>query len=102
MAFLGEEDIAAMLADLAEAGGGVEIALGEATTTGLRDLEAAELLGDAMPGVVAADEVVHVRTGALPGLTSGAPITVDGTSYVVLKVLPYGDGALTRIALRTP
>ena len=37
MTFLGEDDIAAMLADLAEAGGGVEVTLGGTTVTGLRD-----------------------------------------------------------------
>ncbi len=35
--------------------------------TGLRDREAAELLGGEMPAVVAADEVVHVRSGRAPG-----------------------------------
>jgi hypothetical protein len=82
---LGGFDIAAMLADLAEAGGVVEITL-----------------GGEMPAVVAADEIVHVQSGVLPGLQSGAAITVGGTAYTVLKVLPYGDGAMVRVALRTP
>jgi hypothetical protein len=102
MGFLGETDIAAMLADLAAAGGGVDVTLVATTVTGLLDREATELLGGEMPAVVAADEVVHVQSGALPGLASGASITVGGTDYVVLKVLPYGDGAMTRIALRKP
>ena len=102
MGFLGETDIAAMLADLAAAGGGVDVTLGATTVTGLLDREAAELLGGEMPAVVAADEIVHVQSGTLPGLASGMPITVGGTSYVILKVLPYGDGAMTRIALRKP
>lgn len=102
MAILGESDIAEMLADLAAAGGGVDVTLGAATVTGLLDREAAELFGGEMPTLVSADEVVHVQTGALTGLASGASITVDGTSYVVLKVLPYGDGGMTRIALRKP
>ena len=102
MPFLGESDIAAMLADLAAAGGGVNVTLGETTVAGLLDHEAVELLGGEMPAVVAADEVVHVKAGTLPGLASGTPITVGGIDYVVLKALPYGDGAMTRIALRKP
>lgn len=39
MAYLGESDIAAMLADLAEAGGGVAVTLGSTTVTGLLDRE---------------------------------------------------------------
>ena len=102
MSFLGDEDVGAMLADLAEAGGGVDVTLGTMTVTGLLDREAVEIFGGEMPAVVAADEIVHVRSGALPGLASGAPVTVGGVDYVVLKVLSYGDGAMTRIALRKP
>jgi len=102
MSVLGEADVAAMLADLEEAGGGVDVTLGDVTVTGLLDCEAVEVLGGEMPAVVAADETVHVRSGALPGLASGAPVTVDGIDYVVLKVLTYGDGAMTRVALRKP
>ena len=102
MSVLGEADVAAILADLEEAGGGVDVTLGATTVTGLLDREAVEVLGGEMPAVVAADETVHVRSGALPGLASGAPVTVGGTDYVVLKVLYYGDGAMTRIALRKP
>ncbi len=95
-------DIPAMLADLAEADGVVEVTLGGTTVFGLLDREAIEILGGEMPAVVAADEIVHVQSGALPGLKSGVPITVDGTAYVVLKVLPYGDGAMVRVVLRVP
>ena len=102
MSFLGEPDIAAMLSDLAAAGGGIDVTLGAATAHGLLDREAVELFGGEMPAVVSADEVVHVQSGALPGLASGVPISVGGAAYVVLKVLPYGDGAMTRIALRKP
>ncbi len=101
MGFLGGTDVAAMLADLAQAGGGVAVTLGGTTVTGLLDREAAECFTGEMPAIIGADEVVHVQSGVLPGLASGAAITVDGTSYMVLKVLPYGDGAMSRIALRT-
>lgn len=99
---LGGFDIAAMLADLAEAGGVVEVTLGDVTVFGLLDREAVEILGGEMPAIVAADEIVHVQSGVLPGLQSGASITVGGTAYTALKVLPYGDGAMVRVALRTP
>jgi hypothetical protein len=102
MGYLGEADITAMLADLGACGGGVSVTLGGCTVTGLLDREAAELLGAEMPALVAADEVVHVASGALPQLASGAAITVGGSSYVVLKVLPYGDGAMVRALLRRP
>ncbi len=100
--YLGESDITAILADLAAAGGGVEVTLGGTTVTGLLDREAIEILGDQMPGVIAAEEMVHVQSEVLPGLQSGAAITVGGTAYTVLKVLPYGDGAMVRVALRKP
>ncbi len=102
MSFLGESDIGVMLADLAAAGGGVDVTLGSTTVKGLLDCEAIELLGGEMPGVVAAEEAVHVQSGALPGLASGEAITVDGHAYVVLKVFAYGDGAMVRIVLRKP
>ncbi len=100
--FLGESDIPVILADLAAAGGGVEVTHDGVTVVGLLDREAVEILGDQMPAVVAAEQAVHVQSGALPGLQSGAAITVGGTAYVVLKVLPYGDGAMVRVLLRTP
>ena len=95
-------DIPAMLADLAEADGVVEVTLGDVTVLGLFDREAVEILGGEMPAVVASDEIVHVQSWVLPGLQSGSAITVGGTAYTVLKILPYGDGAMVRIALRTP
>jgi len=49
MAFLGESDIGVMLADLAAAGGGVEVKLGATTVTGLLDREAIEILGETCP-----------------------------------------------------
>lgn len=102
MSFLGESDIAEMLADLAQAGGGVDVTLGSTTVKGLKDHEAVELFGGDMPTVVSADDVVHVQSGVLPGLASGASLTVGGVGYVALKVLPYGDGAMTRVVLRKP
>lgn len=99
---LGSADLAVMLADLAAAGGGVSVTLGATTVTGLMDREAMQVLEGDMPGGIADERAVHVETGALTGLTSGSAITVDGTAYVVREALPYGDGAMTRIALRTP
>ena len=64
---LGGFDIAAMLADLAQADGVVEVTLGDVTVFGLLDREAVEILGGEMPAVVAADETVHVQSKVLPG-----------------------------------
>ena len=100
--YLGESDIPVILADLAAAGGGVEVTLGGITVMGLLDRDATEVLGGEMPAVVTAEQAVHVQSGMLPGLQPGAAITVSGTAYVVLKVLPYGDGAMARVLLRTP
>jgi len=102
MSFLGGSDIPRVLADLAMVGGTVPVTLGGKTVSGILDREAVEVLGDEMPGAISEAEIVHVQTGALPGLTSGASITVGGFSYVVQKALPYGDGAMTRIVLRKP
>lgn len=102
MGFLGGSDIPEVLADLALVGGTVAVTLGDTTVSGIRDREAVEVLADEMPGAVSEEEVVHVQTGALPGLTSGVAITVSGVPYVVQKALPYGDGAMTRIVLRKP
>jgi hypothetical protein len=98
----GADDIAAILADLAAAGGTVTVTIGASTVTGLRDREAVEILGGDMPGPVGVEESVHVQSGTLSGLVSGASITVGGTAYVVREVLVYGDGAMTRVLLRKP
>jgi len=102
MSFLGGDDIPAMLEDLAAAGAAVDVTFGSTTVNGLLDREAAELFGGEMPAVIGADEVVHVESTAFPDLDSGNSIIVGGTAYKVLKVLPYGDGAMTRIVLRKP
>lgn len=102
MVALGESDIAAMLADLAMVGGTVAVQLGTTTVSGILDREAVEVLGDEMPGVVSDQEIVHIQTGAVPGLASGMSITVGGHPYVVQKAAPYGDGAMTRVILRKP
>lgn len=102
MSFLGGPDIPSVLADLALIGGTVDVTLGGKTVSGILDREAVEVLGDEMPGVVSEEEIVHIQTGALPGLASGVSITVGGFAYAVQKALPYGDGAMTRIVLRKP
>jgi hypothetical protein len=102
MSFLGGADIREVLADLSMVGGTVAVTIGGTTVTGILDREAVEVLGDDMPGVISDEEIVHVQTGALAGLASGASITVGGFPYVVQKALPYGDGAMTRVVLRKP
>jgi len=104
--FLGESDIDAMLADLAEADSTVEVTLGATTVTGLFDRAAVQFFDGDMPTVISESEAVHVRAGSLPGLEPGASITITigttSTTYSVLRVLKYGDGAMERIALTTP
>lgn len=99
MAFLGDSDIDAMLTDLSALDGTVDVTIGGTTVKGLYDEEAQELLGGDMPGVIGTDKVVHVKTGALSGLVPGVSITVGGTAYKAREVLPYGDGAMTRVFL---
>jgi hypothetical protein len=97
---LGESDIAAIMDDLKRSGATVEVTFGSIKTTGLFDHDAVELFGGDMPPVIGADNILHVQATSLPGLASGNALTVDGGSYSVLKVLPYGDGAMIRVALR--
>ncbi len=100
--FLGEADIAEMLADLKQAGGTVDVALAGTTVIGLRDNQAAQLFEGEMPSLISNEESVHVQTGSLPGLTSGSALTVNGVARVARECLPYGDGAMTRIMLGRP
>jgi hypothetical protein len=97
--FLGDSDIAAILADLAAADGAVEVTLGTTTVTGLFDRAAVQFFDGEMATLIAEGEAVHIKTGSLPGLAPAAAITVDGTAYKVLRVLSYGDGAMQRVAL---
>lgn len=99
---LGEADVTAILADLDLCDGAVEVCFGSATALGIFDRASAELFAGDMPSLVADAEVVHVKTGSLPGIGSGSEITVDGTSYKVLKVLTHGDGAMQAVALTEP
>jgi len=95
----GETDISAMLTDLLAADGAVEVTLGSTTVTGLFDRDAVEIFGVDMATTISEELVVHVKAGGLPGLVSGVDVTVDGAVHRVTKVLPYGDGAMLRIAL---
>ena len=99
---LGDSDITAMLEDLAEADGAVEVRFGSASVQGLFDRASAELFAGEMPTLVGDAEVVHVKAGSLPGLGPGSTVTVDGTSYKVQKLLVHGDGAMQAIVLTTP
>jgi len=99
---LGETDIEAMLADLADAEGAVEVRFGSTSVLGLFDRASAELFAGEMPTLVADSEGVHVKAGSLPGLAAGAAIIVGGADYKVLKILAHGDGAMEWIALTSP
>jgi len=96
---LGETDIAAMIADLADADGAVEVVLGSSSTTGLFDRVALQIFDGEMPTTIADGEAVHIKAGSLAGLAPGSEISVAGVDYKVRAVLPYGDGAMERISL---
>lgn len=96
---LGSDDIQEMIEDLADAGGAVRVTLNGVTAYGLRDTEAVELLGVEMPGVIGAEEMIHVQAEDFPTAASHQDLTVDGVAWRILKVLPYGDGAMMRLAL---
>lgn len=99
MGILGEADLVVMFADLAEAGATVAVMHEGTTVDGLLDESAVEIFGDNAPPVIATDESVVVIMSQLPGLEAGDAITVDGVAKKVLKVLPYGDGAIGQVAL---
>lgn len=77
---------------------GEPVTLGATTTPGIVDRPSAVVgpsgeLAELVQGTV----VVAVRTGSLPGLASGASITVSSIAYVVRQAFALEDGAITRI-----
>ena len=98
---LGEADIPAMIADLADADSAVEVTLGATTVMGLFDRAAVQFFDGEMATLIAPGEAVHIPADSLPDLEPGAAVTVEGVSFKVLRILPYGDGAMVRIALTT-
>lgn len=98
---LGSADIASMLSDLHDLGDAVTVTIGAQSTFGVWDVRAAEYFGDGEPQVGGTEKSVHVQTGTLSALSSGASITVDGTAYRVRDFSPYGDGAMTRVLLES-
>lgn len=100
--YLGEADIPAMLADLAETDSAVEVTHGTAATTALYDRVAVQIFDGEMPTTIPDGESVHIAAGSLPDLAPGDAITVDGVVYNVLRILAYGDGAMERLALTKP
>ncbi len=102
MGALGEADINEILADLAEANSAVAVTHNGTTTTGLFDRVALQIFDGEMPTTIPDGETVHIAAGSLPDLAPGVAITVDGVAFNVLRVLPYGDGAMERIALTQP
>lgn len=78
----------------------VPVVFGATTTRGLFDHEAA-LVDDGMGNEVKREQrKVTVRTGSLPSTCKqGSTLTVDGASYEVRAVLPFGDGMETHYVL---
>lgn len=102
MGHLGEEDLIPMLDGFSEASATVAVTFGAITVTGLYDRVALQVFDGDMPTVIPDGESVHIVAGSLTDLAPGDSITVDGVSYKVLRILPYGDGAMERLALTTP
>lgn len=90
---LGDAELVTMLEVLGE-----PITLGANTTKGIVDRALAPIgpSGD-YPEHVSGSVVVQVRTGSLPGLTAGATIIVNGTTFTVREQLRVDDGAITKI-----
>jgi hypothetical protein len=98
MTFFGDSDIPAMLADM-----GVPVTVGAVTAKGLVNLAGQDVFQGDMAPVKGKVVVMTVQTSAFPGIKSGDPVTVDGTTWTIRSVQPAGlDGALTQIACMKP
>lgn len=78
---------------------GVPIGIGAITVNGIVDESGAGLFEQAggRPELMGKSVVVTIRTGSLPGLTTGTTINVNGTAYVVRQYRRVDDGGLTVI-----
>lgn len=86
-------DLDALLSEAGE-----QVVLGTDTTFGtVRRPSALELEAAGAAGLIARQVVVTVRTGSLPGLVTGATISVGSASYLVREWLATDHGALTQI-----
>lgn len=83
-------DIAADVLAMMQRGGAV-VTVASVTTKGLVDTEGVKVLRDLRAKRIR----VRTPTGALPGIAIGAGMTVDGTEYVVTRVLQVDEGAVT-------
>ena len=86
-------DLDAILAEAGE-----QVVFGPDTAFGIvRRPSALELEAAGAAGLVARQVVVTVRTGSLPGLSTGATISVGAVTYRVREWLATEHGALTQI-----
>lgn len=94
---LGDNDTAALLADLKALGEAVDVVLGGTTTQGVvrRNQDVLGQDGHLIERV----DLVTIKAGTLPGLANGNTLTVGGVSRTV-RDIPQGDDAgLTDIVL---
>lgn len=82
-----------VLAMMSRAGTSVTVA--GVTTQGLFDVAGRVAIRGPSGDVVGRRIAVRTRTGALPGLDVGAGMTVNGSEYVVHRVLQEHEGAVT-------
>lgn len=95
-----EDDIEAVLADLAELGGAVDVTIAGVTVKGARDIEHREVLSGEVSQARGKIRTVTIKTGSLPGLAQKVAITVEDQTFTVLNFGQIGDGAVTLIALK--
>lgn len=96
----GEVDIISMLKDL---GVSIQRTLNGETfsTYGLHRVNDEELLTGEGSTIAMRVEIVTIKTSALPVLSPGVPLVIDGnTGYSVVETRIKGDGALTDVYVR--
>ncbi len=71
---------------------GLPVVFGALNTTGILDMPTEEILGHA---VLSVDYKLTFDTSTLPGLDSGAAVTVNGVAYTVRSVRMMTDGAFS-------
>jgi hypothetical protein len=97
MAFFGDSDIPAMLAEF-----GVPVTAGGVGGYGILDLNDTVEVFDGHEQVVMRAITLVVQTSLFPhsAIATDATLTADGVSYAVIKPLGSGDGALSKLLLR--
>jgi len=91
-----EEDLSAMMADASLT---VPVVYGAVTARGFFDWEDVFVQDTVGGQVLTNQQVLTVKTGAIPGLADDTNITIDGTVYRIRTTQKVGDGKLTKVAV---